>query len=176
MTILAGTLLCAAGASAVFADSSLEWEVKAAYMFKFPPFVEWPASAPSSAPFDICIVGEDPFGNLLDRAAAGQRIDGRSVVISRYSEPSPGLLRCQMMYVRGDPEFDAQALSAVRGAAVLTITDAAEGDPKGIVNFVISDNHVRFEIDIGGANRSRLGISSKLLNVALAVRNSQSAP
>ena len=77
--------LAFAGSSA-WAQSSLEYEVKAAYLVKFAPFIAWPDTAFSSAsaPLGICVVGNDPFGPFLDRAAAGAR-DGDRPVIDRKS-------------------------------------------------------------------------------------------
>ena len=71
------------------AQSSLEYEIKAAYLVKFAPFIEWPDTAFSSAgaPLTICVVGPDPFGALLDRAAAGVRDGDRPVIIRRLVAP-----------------------------------------------------------------------------------------
>jgi hypothetical protein len=152
------------------AGPSLEWTVKGAYLFKLPPFVEWPNSAfaAPSNPFNLCIVGSDPFGELLERGAAGQRIADRPVVVLRLNSASPDE-HCQMMYVAGDPQFVAQALAAVRGVPVLTITDSESDEAaKGIVNFVSRDDHVRFEIDRPAALRNQLEISSKLLSIAVS--------
>lgn len=69
-------------------SASLERAVKATYLWKFAPFVEWPANAFKSpdSPFVICVLGGNPFGNFLDEAVAGQRILGRPVLIRRFTE------------------------------------------------------------------------------------------
>lgn len=166
-------LALAAPMGAALAESgSLEYAVKATYLYKFAPFVDWPPAAfPSSeSPVNICVLGNDPFGGVLDRAVAGQRIDGRSIDVVRIAHVG-GPTACHVMYVAGQDGEAAQALAAVRGAPVLTVTDSAsDSAAKGIINFVVQDNRVRFEIDDSEAARNGLIISSKLLNLALAVR------
>jgi hypothetical protein len=153
---------------AALAATSLEYAIKATYLLKLPPFVEWPGTLPPA--FNICIVGRDPFGDLLQRAAAGQTIDGRPVqvqVLGMVAGPSG----CQAMYIAGsDAQSVAAALSQVRGQPVLTVTDG-QRDPAamGIINFVIDEDRVRFDIDDAAASASGLRISSKLLSIAVHV-------
>jgi YfiR/HmsC-like len=153
-------------------DGTLEFAVKAAFVTKFIPFVGWPNGALASAGgvFRICVAGRDPFGDLLDRAADRQSIAGFPVTIRRV----PVVARstgCQVLYASGSPEQPvADMLAAVRGTPVLTLTDQAT-DPKsrGMINFIISDNRVRFEIDEAAAEQNGLTISSKLLGLATRV-------
>jgi hypothetical protein len=157
---------------------SLEWAVKAAYLFKLPPFIEWPgnAFASSSSPFNLCIVGSDPFGDLLERGAAGQKLGEHPIVIQHLSDVSQGT-HCQMMYVAGDPQAVAADIGSTGGMPVLTITDSqTDGRAKGIINFVTRDNHVRFEIDRAAAARDRLHISSKLLSIAVPAEQDRGPP
>jgi hypothetical protein len=152
---------------------SLEYAVKATYLYKFAPFVEWPAGAfeSPSAPLNLCIIRFDPFGPVLDRAVEGQRVGDRPIFVRRLAAPDPRT-PCHIMYV-GSPSGTnpADILEQVRGRPVLTVTDA-ERDPsaKGVVNFVLDSNRVRFEIDQAGAAEQGLSISSKLLGLAVAVR------
>jgi hypothetical protein len=154
-------------------NNPLEYAVKATYLYKFPPFVEWPdedLDSPSRA-FDLCVVGDDPFGNILDRAVRGQQIGGRPIELRRLRTASRDS-RCHLMYIAGSAaQSVAEALDAVRGTPVLTVTDAAQ-DPgaKGIVHFVIRENRVRFEIDDRAAAENGLLISSKVLSLAVSVR------
>jgi len=157
--------------------ASLEYAVKATYLYKFAPFVEWPnesAEFPAGA-FTLCVVGNPPFGTTLDRAVEGQTVAGRPITIRRFAAISsdPG---CTVMYVAGlDAQSAAADLAAVHGLPVLTVTDDAR-DPaaRGIINFVITENRVRFEIDEQAAAASGLTISSKLL--ALATHVTQRGP
>lgn len=159
------------------AGPSLEWTVKAAYLFKLPPFIEWPGNAFGSptSPFNLCIVGNDPFGDILDRGATGQKLGERPIVIQHLSDVSQSA-HCQMMYVAGDPQSVAADLGATGGMPVLTVTDSQTDDrSKGIINFVIRDNHVRFEIDRAAAAHDRLEISSKLLSIAVTAETDRGA-
>ena len=148
------------------AAPSLEWAVKAEYLFKLVPFVDWPQSAfgAPADPFRLCVVGQDPFDGLLDQAAQGQTAGGRPITIVRLKTVSSDD-HCQLVYVDGDPQFVAQSLAAVGGSPVLTVTDK-QADEKGVVNFVTVQNHVRFEIDREAAVGNHLNISSKLLTIA----------
>lgn len=150
------------------AAPSLEWAVKAEYLFKLVPFVDWPQDAfgsPSDA-FHLCVVGQNPFGDLLDQVGQGQSQDQRPVSVLRLNAIGTGD-HCQLMYVDGDPQFVAQSLAAVAGSPVLTVTDD-QTMAKGIVNFVLVQNRVRFEIDRAAALRNHLNVSSKLLDLAVA--------
>jgi len=149
------------------AAPSLEWAVKAEYLFKLVPFIDWPESAFASPaqPFRLCVVGDDPFDGLLDEAGQGQSAGQHPIAIVRLKNATPDD-HCQLMYIAGDQQFVTQSLSAASGFPVLTVTDAQSGD-KGIVNFVNVQNHVRFEIDQQAALRNHLNVSSKLLGIAL---------
>jgi len=152
-------------------NGMLELAVEATYLYKLPPFITWTSGglASPTSPFTLCVVGDDPFGELLDRAVVGKKIGERPIAVLRLrtaAHDSP----CQMMYIGPGAEPIAATLRAVDGAPVLTVTDnAADNGTKGIVNFVVRDNHLRFEIDQAAAQRNRLEISSKLLSVALSV-------
>lgn len=149
------------------AQDSVEYEVKAAYLVKFAPFIDWPDNAfPSAnAPLSICVVGADPFGPLLDRAAAGQRDGDRPVVVRRPSSPDPS---CQIMFAGGNPNAVQSELAAVKDRPVLTVTDT-DGRVHGIISFTVIDDHVRFDIDEARAEAASIRISSKLLDLAHAV-------
>jgi hypothetical protein len=155
-------------APAVSAQDSLEIAVKAAYLYKFAPFVSWPAASfqGSSDPFDICIVGDDPFGTVLDRAVANQRVDGRAILVHRLAK-ADRKASCQILYVGGPPARVKEALQAVSGMPVLTVTSGPAAP--GIVDFVIDQGRVRFRLDDQAAAENGLTISSKLLSLAVSV-------
>ncbi|HEY1934469.1 MAG TPA: YfiR family protein [Acetobacteraceae bacterium] len=165
-------MLLAIAPSRAQGGSDLENAVKATYLYKFAPFIDWPdatAEFPSGS-FTICLVGGQPFGDALDRVVQGQTVSGRPIVVHRYSSVTgnPG---CSIMFVTGpDPQFIARTLASVRGTPVLTVTDG-QADPSGsgIINFELQDNHVRFAIDDGAAVVNHLAISSKLLGLATRV-------
>lgn len=159
-------------AAAPAADQSLEYPVKATYLYKFAPFIEWPDAAFEApwSPIELCIVGDDPFGPMIDRAVDGQRVADRPITVRRLARIDPAM-GCHMMYAAGSAAQPVpDALAAVRGAAVLTITDAARNPARGIIHFVVENNRVRFEIDSSAASENGIVISSKLLSLALSVR------
>jgi uncharacterized protein DUF4154 len=152
--------------------NALELAVRATYLHKIAAFITWPSDGlqPVGA-FNICIIGNDPFGPLLDRAVEGQTVGGRPIFVTRW-RALPELFDCQTAYVSDSgPQSAAMVLAQLRGKPVLTVTDSARTPAtRGIVNFVIADNRVRFEIDNGAATLNRLVISSKLLSLAVIVR------
>ncbi|MCS6626935.1 YfiR family protein [Roseibacterium beibuensis] len=148
-------------------QTTLEYSVKANYLVRFAAFVEWPAQAfaDSRSPVVICVVGRDPFSGALDRAARGQTAHGRPLTVRR-----PGTVEaaagCHVLYVgRGGAE-----LIPAGQRAILVVTDTAVSSDRGMIHFAIDDDRVRFHIDLQAASRSRLSISSRLLNLALSVR------
>ncbi|HEX3673804.1 MAG TPA: YfiR family protein [Rhizomicrobium sp.] len=169
---LTALALCAGGAAAQ--DNPVEYGVKGAYLYKFLPFVGWPAAAlPSpNAPLTICILGHDPFGPVLDKAVADQHVDARAIAVRRVETVDAG---CQVVFVGiADPQAEGAALQALQGKPVLTVTDSGAPAP-GIIAFAIEANHVRFDIDDAAAARNGLTISSKLLSLAHAVKLRSSA-
>jgi hypothetical protein len=147
--------------------ASLEYNVKAAFLLNFTKFVEWPAAAFSSpdAPLTICIVGDDPFGRVIDQMVEGEAVKTHKITIERIRSDQPRT--CQVLYVADSRSLPAFALS---GPAVLTV---GEGDEfihnGGIIGFVLDERHVRFDINLKSATNAGLKLSSKLLSVARSV-------
>ena len=160
--------LAAIGWPVAHAQNSLEYEVKAAYLVKFAPFIEWPATAfPSAAaPLTICVVGPDPFGAVLDRDAVGARDGDRTVTIRRLAAPDAA---CQILFAGGDNGMVEAELEAVKDRPIVTVTDSS-ARAHGIISFAVIGNHVRFDIDEAEADALSVRISSKLLDLAHAVR------
>ena len=148
-----------------------ETEVKAAFLPRFARYVTWPSSMrpqPGQA-FQLCVVGEDPFGGALDRAAAGQLIEGHRIVVRRVG--SGAAASCHVAFIQGSKTQPAgQVLAALDGRPVLTVTDARSGSQRGMVHFSIVSGRVRFFIDEKEAARRGLGINSRLLALAVGVR------
>lgn len=146
-----------------------ELAVKAAFLPKFAPYVSWPppALATPDSTIVLCIIGSDPFSALLDEAAAGLMVEQHPLVVRRLPWDA-NAAACQIAYVGASPRR-AEALRALRGMPVLTITDGGGAD-RGIVQFVLQGGRVRFAIDDAMAAASRLAISAKLLNLAVSVK------
>lgn len=173
LAALAVVLALAGGGARADDAGALALAVKATYLYKFQPFITWPEQAPLApgASFNICIVGNDPFGAVIDRAVAGQTADQHALAVVRLAA-MPGDAQCRILYIAaGDPKLTGQALASVAGKPVLTVTDAAQdGEPKGMINFVIAEGRVRFEIDATAAGAGGLAVSSKLLSLAVSVK------
>ena len=169
VTLLTAVLL----AGSVPAMSAVtESDVKAAFLPRFARYVDWPASAlpGGSAPMTLCVIGADPFGDGLDSAARGQSIGGKRLVVRRVGSAS-GAGGWQIAYVAGtNSESVGQTLVALRGKPILTVTDERNGSARGIIHFVVVDGRVRFAIDEADAARRGLSISSRLLALAVSVK------
>jgi hypothetical protein len=151
-----------------------EYEIKAAFLYNFAKFVEWPPEASPGAndPLAICIVGEDPFGDILDELIKGKTISGRALVVRRL-KPAGDLKGCQVAFISSsEREHLRSVLESLKGGGVLTVGDtegfAAIG---GVINFTMQDNKVHFDVNVDAAERARLKISSKLLSVARIVKD-----
>ena len=150
---------------------SVEYAVKATYLYKFAPFVEWPAGTfrSSADPLVLCVAGSDPVTDLVGDAVKGQVVGGRAIDVVRLS-PAVHDPRCHILYMALKGAAASAVLERMRGTPVLTVTDAAsDARATGIVNFVVQDNRVRFEIDQRAAAENHLVVSSKLLNLASRV-------
>jgi hypothetical protein len=168
--LIAGGWLAANPARA--GTTSLEYAVKATYLYKFAPFVAWPARVfPSPAsPFAICVAGADPFGTLLDDVVKGQKLDDHPIVVRRISG-GEGAVNCQILFIGHiEPQAAAELFHAVDGQPVITVTDKSRGVSGGVIEFVMEDGRVRFNIDEGAAAAAGAPISSKLLGLAATVR------
>ena len=161
------------GKAAPAADqNALAAAVKAAFMLKFGDFIAWPSAAfpDADATFNICVLGTDPFGSILDQVVAGQAIGPHPVAVRRLQTLSPGD-RCHILFIgRDTPQNVSTVFVTLNEQPVLVVTDETERlDADGMIHFVIRDGHVRFNIDEDAADRHGLKISSKLLGVAIAV-------
>ncbi len=148
-----------------------EGSVQAAFLPKFARYVDWPPAAMTGIqPYTLCIIGRDPFGRLVERAAAAESIDGRGVTVRRLAD-AQGAAGCHIAFVRGaTPLETARLLQALRPLPILTVTDSRAGPQRGIIHFTIADGRVRFFIDEAAAAERGLNISSRLLALALGVR------
>ncbi|RZJ11279.1 MAG: YfiR family protein [Rubrivivax sp.] len=166
-------LAALAGARVQAADDegSAEYQVKAAFVCKFGNYVEWPAQALGRAgePFRIGVLGSVAVVEALRRTAAVTEVAGRPVEVRRLSrgEAPDGLhvLFVSQAMAAAAPE----AMAAVHGRPVLTVTELDPGGPTGMINFVIVDDKVRFDVQLLPATQSGLKISVRLLSVARRV-------
>jgi hypothetical protein len=148
--------------------SASEYEVKAGFLLNFLRFVEWPMPPAGQArePFSICIIGDDPFRDILDRMVQGETVSGRPIMVRRlprWQDP------CQLLFVSSS-ERDVFRTLRQAGPGVLTVGEApgflTDG---GMINFVVDDRRVRFDINVAAASAASVKISSRLLSVARTV-------
>ena len=154
----------------VAAAQAPEYDLKAAFLFNFAKFVEWPASAfiHERAPLTICVYGEDPFGSTLDAVVQGERVGERSLLVQR-PDSLDDLDECHVLFVcRSEKNRLGEVMDQVEGKPVLTVADT-DGFLRagGIVNFILEGSKVRFLIDQAAAERNSLRISSKLMRLAV---------
>jgi hypothetical protein len=146
-----------------------EYQVKAVFLFNFGKFVEWPDETfdTPQAPFVICVLGEDPFGQTLDDVVRGESVDSRSLVVRR-SQDANDIAGCNILFVgRRDEPLLADALAAARGRNILTVTDIEGAERRGAVIVLYNDdNRIRMRINLAAARANHLVISSKLLRPA----------
>ena len=151
-------------------DLPSAYQVKAAFLYNFAKFVEWPDTAFASpqAPLVIGIFGSDPFQGDLNRIVAGKNINGHPVV-ARLVSAVTDLKNCHIVFVNAAQEKKAAEISAaLAGLKVLTVTeDATHFTASGyVINFVMQDERIGFQINNAVAAHAGLRISSKLLSVA----------
>ena len=164
---LACIAVSAALSGSAAAADSVEYAVKAAYLVKFIPFINWPDDvfASPDQPVTICVLGDDPIGGKID-AAAGQKAGDRLIAVKHVTAYDPAA-NCQLLFLGLGPAAP-DAMAAVKDKHVVTVTDSGTS-LRGIISFVIADNHVRFDIDDAAAEAEHIRISSKLLELAHAV-------
>ena len=168
------TLLCSCGP--VLAQEALsEYQVKAAYLFNFLKFVEFPGEsfADPLAPFVIGVVGEDPFGNALPQVVIGKTVQGRDLVIRLY-HAGEDLRGAHILFISASERKRLPMIfSGLRGSSVLTVGDTPGFlDAGGVIQFVNENDRIRFAINLDAAGRARLKMSSKLLSLAKVVGGS----
>jgi hypothetical protein len=153
-------------------SGSLEQRVKAAFLFNFTRFVDWPpeAFATADTALDICVLADDPIASTVDETVRGKSANSRPLSVRRV-QPGADLRGCKILYLNGlEPGRVRELVGALRGQSVLTVGDTPGFlDAGGMIRFLIVDGKVRFEINRGAAEGARLALSSQLLSVAHAV-------
>ena len=146
-----------------------EYQVKAAFLYNFVKFVEWPATAATQeGPIEICVLGKDPFGGALDRVVEGKTVNDRALVI-RHIGDIAAARACQVLFVStSEAGRVSEITQAVRGWNVLTVSEIDRFSERGgIINFLMEGQRVRFRINPKMAASAGLKISSKLLQLAV---------
>jgi hypothetical protein len=151
-----------------------EYQIKAAFLYNFTQFTDWPAStfSATNAPIVIGIVGEDPFGNIMDEVVRGEMVRGHPLVIKRL-RADEDLRSCHVLFIsRSEKDRLPALLSQLKGSPVLTVSDINEfAQEGGMVNLLLANNTVKLEINQAKAEEAGLQISAKLLRLARIVKS-----
>ena len=153
------------------AQDVTEPALKAAFIFNFAKFTEWPAEVMTTGePLVLCVLGDAAIGEALERAVKSRTVLGRRMDVSQAPSNGPPREGCHILYVSGVTASQAAKLVAgLRDAPVLTISDA-DGFTQvgGITQFFFAHGQLRFNVHLESAKRARLRISSRLLALAKA--------
>jgi hypothetical protein len=167
-------MLCAPWAAAQTDGNVLEHRVKAAYLYKFADYVEWPDSAFArpDAPFTIAVAGSEPVAAELVDLVPGRRAHGRPIAVRRV-QGVDALAGVHILFIgRGEGALRAAALiRAAQQRSILVVTETEGPPPPGsAINFVIVDGRVRFDCSVEAGRAAGLTLSSRLLAVAQNVK------
>jgi len=173
-----GLLFSVAVPIAAAQSSPTEYAVKAAFVYNFAKFVEWPGSAfgESSEPLVNGVLGEDPFGPLLRRAVVGKQAGGHPIEVRHFASVE-SITLCHILFVGRSDEKTMRAVEkALDGDAVLTVGESDRFlESGGMINLRLDGKKVRFEINAGAARGVGLRISSQLLKLAIRVLGAAAA-
>jgi hypothetical protein len=162
-------LVCARAHAENPAQGPSEYQVKAAFLYNFVKFVDWPATpAAQDGPIEICVLGKDPFAGALERVVEGKTVNGRPLVIRRIGDITAAR-PCQVLFVSASEAGRVSEITkAVRGWNVLTVSEIDRFSERGgIITFLMEGQRVRFQINPKRAASAGLTISSKLLQLAV---------
>jgi len=152
--------------TSLFGQTVDEYEVKAAFLYNFTKFVEW-SNIPAPDVFNICIVGDDPFGLALDQLVKGKTAYNRKIQIRRLKEPGEAR-QCQIVFMRREEEVKAaRVIEAVRGMQVLTVSERRKfATMGGMVVFLMKEGHLTVSINSEAVENAGLRVSAKLMSLA----------
>lgn len=151
-----------------------EYQIKAVFLLNFARFVDWPAETFTSetAPFEIGVLGSDPFGAYLDEAVRGETVNRRAVVVRRFRSVAD-IRSCHVLFIcRSEAAHLESIVTSLEGRGILTVGDAENfADHGGMIGFVKHNDKVRLQINLDAAKGSNLTISAKLLRPSEIVGN-----
>ena len=168
-------LAMAGGAAPLRAQSVESNELMAAFVARFPQFVQWPEAALTDGDaLVVCVAEPDPFGEVLDSLLEAGQVSGHSLEARRLDDLG-GVDGCHVLFVSSVSPLLEALLEATAGRPVLTVGEGPVFlDEGGMISLRIFDRRVRFEVDAAAADAAGLGLSSQLLGLALDVRGGRS--
>src|SRR5882672_6371423 len=149
----------------------LQYKLKAAFLYHFAQFVEWPAGtfAESNSPLVIAVLGENPFGEELERTIRGKLIDAHPCVIREIRSAAEARTNCHLLFISSSEKSRLpEIIESLRGVSVLTVSET-DGftETGGMINFVPQGKKIRFKINDDAAKSARLKIQAKLLSLGI---------
>lgn len=177
MNIILVVVLIFLGNRNTYSQIPTEYEVKAAFLFNFAKFIEWPDTTFNNReePVIIGVLGRNPFGVELEQTFEKKSIKGRNIIIEYYNWDDV-FEQCHILFICVSEKRNwTRILNRLRDRAVLTVSES-KGFVKngGMINFVIRNNKVKFQINNLATRVSGLRVSAKLLKVAIEVVNGES--
>jgi hypothetical protein len=147
-----------------------EHDAKAAFVLKLVNFIQWPGDAGRRGDLVIGFIGADATSDALQRLASGKSVNGRTIVVRRLGHDGD-LKACQVIYVGASERKNIPfVIERLRGTSVLTVGEAdGFGQHGGIINLLLNEGRIRFEVNPHAAERAHLQISSRLLALATIV-------
>ena len=154
----------------LFAQTSAtrEYQIKAAFLFNFTQFVEWPSSAFSSpnAPLVIGVLGKDPFAGYIEETVSGENVNGHPLIVQHYSS-TEDIKTCHVLFINQAENKQAQYIADLKGRSILTVSDTPDFlKQNGMIRFYTKNNKIQLQINLDATKTSKLTISSKLLRLA----------
>lgn len=146
-----------------------EYQIKAAFLYNFAKFVQWPpqAFASPTSPIVIGVLGKNNFGDVLEKTIRGKVINDRPLQFKQFHSVKEAT-NCQILFISTSEKNSLpKILDDLQGASVLTVSETDHfTEAGGMINFIIEDNKIHFQINNEAAKKARLTISSKLLSLA----------
>jgi hypothetical protein len=172
------TILTTLSGETLNAQQVDEYQVKAAFLYNFAKFVEWPAEA-GGAPevLTICVLGRDPFGQALDDVIAGKIIAGRPLALRRLTD-ARHTGGCSILFISSSENIRSlSSLKSDEKRGVLTVGEAGNATAECVaIKFTLEGGKIRFEINLAEVQEEKLRLSSKLLSLATVVRRTPDSP
>ncbi|MFH1569952.1 MAG: YfiR family protein [Gemmatimonadota bacterium] len=167
-----GAALCLAVPLVAAEPRPAEYVVKAAFLYNFARFAEWPTARDPDAPLIICVLGEDPFGEALEGLAGGT-VRGQKIAVRRAAR-STEVEPCDILFISAsEAPHLAELLPRYGSEPILTVSDIARfAESGGIVQLTMSGNRVRFRVNVAAAGRAGIRLSAKLLRLGEVVDDS----
>jgi len=153
---------------------SHEYPLKAVFLFNFAQFTDWPTNAfdAPDSPFVIGVLGDDPFGALLDDAVRDEAVNGRTFVVERYQRVEV-IKTCHILFIsQSETQRLDKIVNSLKGKPILTVSEIDDSAYRGVcVRFITENNKIRLRINTDALQAANLTMSSKLLRVAEVISN-----